>query len=346
MGVDLGDLAVKNTVTLQSLSGKVLAVDAFNTIYQFLASIRQEDGNPLTDFKGNITSHLSGLFFRNSRLIENGIKLVYVFDGVAPKFKKGTRDERAKNRLEAEGKWKKALEEGDMAGAKKFAQASSRLTQEMVEESKELISAMGIPYIQAPSEGEAQAAMMAKNNQVYASASQDYDSLLFGAPLLVRNINITGKRKVPRQDRFIIVEPEEIRLEQTLKSLAIDQEKLIYVGLLVGTDFNAGVPKVGPKTALKIVKEVGSFSGLKEYVKQKYNYEFEEHIDEVYDFFTNPPHNREVKIEFGKMDHDKISKILVERHDFSLERVEKLISDIEKVVKEKGAQSKLGNWFG
>lgn len=345
MGVDLGDLAVKNTISLQSLSGKVLAVDAFNTIYQFLSSIRQEDGNPLTDFKGNITSHLSGIFFRNARLMENGIKLTYVFDGVAPKFKKGTRDERAKNRMEAETKWKKALEEGDMEGAKKFAQASSRLTQEMVEEAKELLTAMGIPYIQAPSEGEAQAAMMAKNNQVYASASQDYDSLLFGAPLLVRNINITGKRKVPRQDRFIIVEPEEIRLEQTLKALGLDNEKLIYIGLLIGTDFNFGIPKVGPKTALKIVKEVGSFSELKTYVKQKYSYEFEEYIDEVYDFFINPPYNKDVKIEFGKMQKDKITKILVQSHDFSIERVEKVLFDLEKITTERSAQSKLENWF-
>src|SRR3989339_1191529 len=160
MGVDLGDLAVKTEVTLESLSGKVVAIDAFNMLYQFLASIRQEDGTPLMDFSGNITAHLSGLYYRSSRLVQNGIRPIYVFDGKPPVFKKSEQNRRSKVKKEAMEKWQKALEMEKPAEAKKYAQATSRLTSEMVEESKKLLQGMGIPWVQAPSEGEAQASVM------------------------------------------------------------------------------------------------------------------------------------------------------------------------------------------
>jgi len=346
MGVDLGDLAIKHTISLESLAGKVIAIDAFNTLYQFLASIRQEDGTPLMDFKGRITAHLSGLFYRTAKLIENGIKPIFVFDGTPPKFKRKTSEQRAKNKQEAEAKWKKALEEERYDDAKKYAQATSRLTQDMVEESKELLTAIGIPFVQAPSEGEAQACAMVKQGLAHATCSQDYDSLLFGSPILIRNINITGKRKIPRQDRYILIEPEEIILEETLGSLAITREKLIMMGMLVGTDFNEGVKGIGPKTALKIVKEIKTLKELEHYLYEKYQYEFEADINEIYEFFINPPYNKiDKKFEWGKLDRSKVESLLVKEHDFSEERIAGTLDKIEKAFTEKGAQSKLGDWF-
>lgn len=345
MGVDLGDLAVKHTITLESLSGKIIAIDAFNTLYQFLASIRQEDGQPLMDFNGRITAHLSGLFYRTARLIENGIKPVYVFDGKPPTFKKRTVQERARNKREAEEKWKKALEEGRYEDAKKFAQATSRLTQEMVEESKQLLAAIGIPYVQAPSEGEAQASRMVKEGLAHAAGSQDYDALLFASPVLVRNISITGRRKVPRQDRYILIEPEEIRLQETLKALGVSHEQLILMGILIGTDFNEGVKGVGPKTALKIVKEHKSLDKIQIYVADKYKYEFEHDLNEVIEFFKNPPCVEVGKMNWGDISRDALDKLLVRDHDFSEERVNSTVQKMVKSFEEKGSQSRLEKWF-
>ena len=345
MGVDLGDLAVKNTITLQSLSGKVIAIDAFNMLYQFLASIRQPDGTPLMDHKGNVTAHLSGLFYRTCKLIENGIKPVYVFDGEAHAFKERVQVERATVKKAAEKKWKEALELEKYAEAKKYAQATSRLTREMADESKLLLEKMGVPVVQAPSDGEAQAAVMVQEGKAYATASQDYDALMFGSPVLVRNISITGRRKVPRQNRYIMVEPEEIKLKETLSALGIGREKLIFIGILAGTDFNKGIKGVGPKTALKIVKQIEDMDGLLEYVKEKYDYQFEVDIEEVFTLFLDPPHEPVKKPKWKDVDADAVSEILVEKHDFSEERVEKTINDLKKITKEHAAQSKLEKWF-
>ncbi len=345
MGVDLGDLASKKTINLESLSGKVVAIDAFNTIYQFLASIRQEDGTPLMDYRGNITAHLSGLFYRTVRLLENGIKPVYVFDGKAPDFKRGTQDERREAKKVAQQKWKLALEEERLEDAKKFAQATSRLTSPMVAESKELLSAMGVPFIQAPSEGEAQAAMMAQKGLADVVASQDYDALLFGAPVLVRNLSITGRRKVPRQDRYVVIEPEEISLKETLSSLGITRDRLIMLAMLAGTDFNEGIKRVGPKTALKIVREIKTLDELLEYVREKYDYQFEVDAEALLHLFMNPPYTPPGEMRWQDASSDSVKEILVERHDFSEDRVEKVLETLALTLKERNTQKKLDQWF-
>ncbi|MBU0532851.1 flap endonuclease-1 [Candidatus Micrarchaeota archaeon] len=344
MGVDLGDLTVKNAISLQSLSDKVIAIDSFNMLYQFLASIRQEDGTPLMDYKGNVTAHLSGLFYRTCKLLENGIRPAFVFDGKSHRLKERTHKERSFAKKSAEKKWKKALEEEKYEDAKKYAQATSRLTSEMVEESKLLLDAMGLPVVQAPGDGEAQAAIMVQQGLAYATASQDYDALMFGSPLLVRNLSITGRRKVPRQNRYIMVEPEQISLKETLDSLTIDRSGLIFIGILTGTDFNKGIKGVGPKTALKIVKQVKNLDELLDYVKEKYDYQFEVDIEEVFNLFLDPPYEP-VKLKWKDVDPDAVIEMLVEKHDFSEERVEKSLSDLIKVTKEHAAQSKLDNWF-
>ncbi len=345
MGVDLGGLCATRPITLESLSGRVIAIDAFNVLYQFLASIRQEDGTPLMDFKGRPTGHLSGLLYRNARMIENGIKPVFVFDGKPPGFKAKEIERRKEAKKEAEAKWREALDYGRIEEAKKFAQATSRLTPEMVAEAKALLTALGIPFMQAPSEGEAQAAHMVKKGLAYASASQDYDSILFGSPRLLRNLSITGKRKVPRQDRYVLVEPEEIVFDEVLSTLQLEREQVILVGMLSGTDFNEGVKGVGAKTALKIVKEHKTLADAKSYVKTKYGYEFKEDAEGIFDFFLNPPVEDTGPAKPGQLDTDAARKLLVEQHDFSEERVDRVLNGMEKSLKEKGAQKKIEDWL-
>ena len=247
MGVALRDILAdyKKPVTWESLPG-IAAVDANNALYQFLSIIRQPDGTPLMDKRGRVTSHLSGILFRVSNFMEKGIKPVFVFDGKPAALKQETVDGRRKIRDEAGEKWKEAIERGDEAEAYKQARSSSRVDTTIIETSKELLRLMGLPTIQAPGEGEAQASYMVAKGEARYVVSQDYDTLLFGAPTLVRNLTVSGKRKI--RGRQITVNPERLILADVLDGLKLTREQLIEIGILIGTDFNPGVEGIGAKT--------------------------------------------------------------------------------------------------
>jgi len=192
MGVNLKDLITPEPISFSDLKGKTIAVDALNSLYQFLASIRQPDGTPLMDSKKNVTSHLSGILYRTIRLLELGIKPVYVFDGKPPALKGKEITQRSEAKEEAHYEWIKAKEEGRMEDARKYAMRTARITSEMLRESKDLLNYMGIPSIQAPGEGEAQCVKLCINGDAWAVGSQDYDSLLLGAPRLIRGMTLSG----------------------------------------------------------------------------------------------------------------------------------------------------------
>ncbi|MEM5853996.1 MAG: flap endonuclease-1 [Candidatus Aenigmatarchaeota archaeon] len=338
MGVNLEGIVESREIELQELSGKKIAIDAFNTIYSFLSIIRDKlTGEPLRDSKGRITSHLSGLFYRTANLIEAGVKPIFVFDGEPPEFKKKTLEERVKAKEKAKEKWEEALKKGEKAIT--YAQATSQLTDEMIQEAKELLDAMGVPWVQAPSEGEATCAHLCKKNVVFATGSQDMDSLLFGSPRLVRNLSITGKRKLPRKEAYVEIKPELIELQHVLSSLGITREQLVIIGLLVGTDYNKGVERIGPKTALKLVKEHKNLRKVLENVE----WQGEEDPEEIYNFFLNPPVAEDFSVEFRKPDGERIIEFMVEEHDFSRERVEKVVQILQKSFST-GTQASL-KWF-
>jgi len=341
MGVDLGALFTKQEISLEALSGKKIAIDGNNALYQFLAIIRQKDGTPLLDAKGRVTSHLSGLFYRTARLVEARIKPVYVFDGEPPVLKRKILGERREIREEAKERWEQALREGDLAEARTAAMASSRLTKEMVGEAKRLLDLMGIPWVQAPQEGEAQAAFMCSSGSVWASASQDYDSLLLGAPRLIRNLTLTGRRKLPGRDDYVEIVPELIELDKALAELGISREQLVWIGILVGTDFNKGVKGIGPKKALKLVRECRSL----EEVVRKSGGEFEVEPSEVEALFLSPKTNPNYTLNFKVPEKDALVNFLVEEHDFSRERVESAVKSFIEAMEETAQQSRLGEWL-
>ncbi len=329
MGLQIRDIVPKKEIELSDLKGKTLAVDAFNTIYQFLSTIRQPDGTPLMDSKKRITSHLSGLFYRNLALILEGIKLIYVFDGKAPELKYGTQEKRLEAKDEAREKYKKAAEEEDIESMGKYAKQLTHLTKEMIEESKELLEAMGIAVVQAPSEGEAQASFICKQGDAYAVASQDYDCLMFDSPKLIQNLTLARKRKTA--SGWVEVKPLLIETKEVLKELGINNEQLICIGILSGSDYNpGGVKGIGPKKALKLVLEHKKaekiFSAVSGFEKEgKYVLDFD--WREVFELIKNPSVDKKYKIEFPKLDFARIKKILRE-HDFSDERIE---SQFEKL---------------
>ena len=338
MGVPIGELVSKKEQELENLNGRKVAIDAFNAIYQFLSTIRQRDGTPLMDSKGRITSHLSGLFYRTINLTEAGIKPVYVFDGKPPEFKKKELEKRAEAREEAREKWELALARGDLEEAKKYAQRASKVNELLIEDAKKLLELMGIPWVQAPSEGEAQAAYMASKGDVWASASQDYDSLLFGTPKLVRNLTITGRRKLPGKDIYIEVKPELILLEDVLNGLKLTREKLIELAILVGTDYNpGGIKGLGPKKALEIVRH--SKDPLLKYQKTS-----DVDLYAIKEFFLNPPVTNEYKLEWKMPDEEGVLRFLCDEHDFSEERVKNGLERLKKAIKA-GRQFTLDAWF-
>lgn len=329
MGVDLGELVDRKDIDFADLNDKEIAVDAMNTLYQFLSIIRQRDGTPLKDSSGNITSHLSGLFYRNINLMENNIRPVYVFDGKAPELKEKETTKRRKKREEAREEWKKLKEEGKISEAYSKATQSSKVTGDMIEESKELLEAMGLAYVQAPSEGEAQAAHMVNEDQVYAVGSQDWDCLLFGADRMVKNLTTRKKRKTSSGGQKEI-STELIELNNVLDQLEVTHEELIWMGVLMGTDFNPdGIHGIGPKTALKIVKRNDSWEEITE--EEKFEWDSENDPEAIIDFLKNPP-TVDTDYSFSNPDPDRIKEILVDKHDFSEDRVDSGLEKLEKAL--------------
>lgn len=330
MGVDLRDLILKHEINISDLRGKKLAIDAYNVIFQFLSSIRQRDGTPLMDFEGNITSHLSGLFYRTTNLMSQGILPCFVFDGKSLAEKKETIEIREKIREDARIKYKEAKEKGELEVARKYAQQTSKLTSEMVQECKDLVEAMGLPWVQAIADGEAQAAYMANKGHVWAVASQDYDSLLFGTTRLVRNLSISGRKKLPGKNIYTQVNPELIDLPETLNFLGFDITRLVKVALLIGTDFNPkGIGGIGPKNALKVVKD----NKFEEYAKKIPNYKG------LMEIFLKPAVITDYQLKWSEINEALIKEILVERHGFSAERVN---SALNKLRKASGEQKQSG----
>jgi flap endonuclease-1 len=344
MGVNLRDLVPKTKVDLKSLSGKSIAIDAYNALYQFLAIIRQPDGTPLKDRSGRITSHLSGLFYRTANLLEMGIKVAYVFDGVPPALKEVEIKRRAKVKAEALVKYEQALREGKVEEARGYAQMTSRLKNYMAEDSKRLLRELGVPWIQAPSEGEAQAAYLTRKGDTNYCASQDYDSLLFGATVLVRNVTISGRRKIPRKPVYVEVVPEIIKLDLVLKELEVTRKQLIDVGILVGTDFNPdGVKGIGPKTALKLIKEHGS---VEEVIPELKDAEFPAEPRRIREIFLNPKVTDNYKLDWKEPDIEGVVDFLCRQRDFSEERVCKTLNRMTQGIKESESKVTLETWFG
>ena len=339
MGVQITELLNLREISVAELADKVIAVDAHLFLYQFLTTIRQMDGTPLMDSKGNITSHLTGLFTRTANLAQNGLKLVYVFDGKPPELKQKERERRKEIKIESEKKFKEAAKKQDLAEMKKYAARTSRLTPEMIEESKKLISYFGLPVIEAPSEGEAQAAYLVKNNDAFAVASQDADCLLFGSPRLIRNLSIAGKRKKTNKLAYETITPEIADLSENLSHLGISQDQLIVLAILVGTDYNyGGVKGIGPKNALKLVKKYGpNFEKLFEEVK------WHEHFDlpwvDIFNLIKKMPVTDNYKLEWKPADEEKIIRLLVDEHDFSEERVNSILNKTLQETQKKHQKS-------
>ena len=340
MGLNLKDLVVREKTSLEAFSTKVIAIDAYNAIYQFLASIRGPDGLQLTDSEGRITSHLSGLLYRNINFLSLGIKPVYVFDGKPPSLKTAEIERRKQIKKDATVKYEKAIADGNMDDARKFAQQTTSMKDGMVKDSKEFLKYFGIPYIEAPSEGEATAAHLTNTGQAYASASQDYDSILCGAKRLVRNFTSSGRRKIPNRNTYIDVLPEVIETQKVLDGIGLTREELIDVGILIGTDFNPnGFERIGPKTAMKMIKQHSRLEDIPQIQEQLQDIDFQQ----IRQIFLNPSVADVEKIEFEEVDYEGITNYLVRERSFSEDRIQSTLNRLKKALEKKSQN--LDQWF-
>ncbi|MFB6226031.1 MAG: flap endonuclease-1 [Candidatus Paceibacteria bacterium] len=347
MGLSISDIIPKREIDLQELKDKVICVDAYNTLYQFLTTIRQPDGTPLKDKNENVTSHLSGIFYRNANLLIQGLKLIYVFDGEAPDLKSKTHQKRSENKEAAKERYEEAKQAEDFEKMKTYSGQLTSLDSETLKESKELLDAMGIPVVQAPSEGESQAAYMCRHdNEIYACGSQDYDSLLFGATRVVRNLTLSRKKKT--FSGYVEIHPEVVDLDKVLNALEINRDQLICLGILVGTDYNPkGVPGIGQKKALEIVRRKKYPVRIFEEVEDKMMNlaeEYQFNWQDIFELFHKPQVDKDFDYKFKSPNEEKIKEILVDRHDFSEDRVQKKIDALKKAREQQGQKS-LNKWF-
>jgi flap endonuclease-1 len=343
MGVQISELIEGKEVTIEDLANKTFAVDTFNLLYQFLSSIRQQDGALLTDSKGRVTSHLTGLFNRITRLMSYNMRFIFCFDGKVPDLKKKERERRKDIKVDAERKYEEAAAKEDLEDMKKFAARTSRLTPEMVEDAKELILALGQVIVQAPSEGEAQASFIARKGDADFVLSQDADCLMFGAPCIVKNLTISGKRKKPSAFAYGEVTPVVIRLRDVLHELEIGHDQLIALSMLVGTDYNiGGIKGIGPKKALSLVKKHGDdLDSLFE--EAKWQEHFEYGWKEIFDTIKNMEVQEDYKLSWKNIDVDKVIHVLVDEHDFNRERVESTLAKLTESTEKR--QRGLGEFF-
>ena len=340
MGLDLKPLLIRDKTQLESFSNKIVAIDAYNAIYQFLAIIRGPEGLHLTDAQGRVTSHITGLFYRNINFLSLGIKPVYVFDGKPPSLKSAEIEHRKQTKKDATVKYERAVSEGNMEDARKYAQQTTSMKDGMIQDSKHLLDLFGIPYVQAPSEGEATAALLTTTGQADVAASQDFDSILFGAKKLVRNFTNSGRRKLPNRNTYIEIEPEIIDYQKNLVELGITREQLIDVGILIGTDFNPdGFERIGPKTAIKMIKEYGRLEDVKQIQGQLEQIDY----NAIRKIFLKPEVANVDKIEFDEIRYDDIIDYMSNERSFSRDRVNSSLNRLKKSL-EKKSQT-LEKWF-
>lgn len=337
---DAAPKAVREIDSPQAYTGRLMAIDASMCLYQFLIMIRENRSgtyNNLTNEEGQVTSHIIGMLTRTIRLMEHGIKPVYVFDGKPPELKLGELEARRAKRTEATANLEKALETGDAEEVLKSTKATVKVTREQNEQTKRLLRLMGIPVVDAPSEAEATCAALCRDGKVHAAATEDADCLTFGTRLLVRNLMAAESQK-----KQIL----EVSLERALEQLGITMDQFIDFCILCGCDYCDTLKGVGPSTAIKLVMQHGSLEKVletldKEKIPANFRYEA------ARDFFREceAVSTSEVNFDFQEPDFEGLTKFLVEENSFAVERVERYIERL-KAAKSKTKQKPLESFFG
>jgi len=325
---------------IKNYFGRTIAIDASMSLYQFLIAVRPDDLGQftLTNDHGETTSHLQGMFYRTIKMLSNGLKPVFVFDGKAPQMKGGELAKRKKKKEEAEEGKEKATEEGDKEMIRKMNKRIIKVTPEITAETKKLLGLMGVPVVQAPCEAEAQCAALCKAGKVWASGSEDMDTLTCGTPILVRHLTYSDARKEPIM---------EIHLDRVLSGLGLSMEQFIDLCILLGCDYADKIRGIGPKRALEFIKKYGSLEKILKFLdKDKYKVPEVYPYEDIRTYFKNPDACpvEDCKITFNDPDEEGLVQFLCTEKGFNEERVRSGIQKL-KQAKEKAVQSRITSYF-
>src|SRR5947209_15928118 len=330
----------REQTSLKALKGTSFAIDASIEIHQFLALVRKRDGTLFTDSQGRVTSHLIGLLTRTSRMIADfDMKPVFVFDGKPNPLKRRTLEIRREVRKKAEVEYVEAVSKKDYAKAWSKAVMTGRVTGSVLDDTKRLLTLMGIPWLEALEDAEAQASYMAARGDVWAVGSKDYDCLLYGAPILARYLTLTGREWLPTQRRSRPLIPELIKLSENLTLLGISRAQLVDLALLVGTDFNEGVMGIGPKKGLALVRKYGVAEKFPEEIRS----ELPKDLDLIRNILLHPRGMQNYSLTRGRSDPNGIIEFLCEERAFKRDRVQKVADRLAESQSE--SDSQLVEWL-
>lgn len=329
----MGDFAPSSIkeCEIKNYFGRKVAIDASMSLYQFLIAVRS-DGNMLTDDDGETTSHLVGLFYRTIRMVENGIKPVYVFDGKPPDLKSGELEKRKEARAKAEADLKKAEESGATEEVEKFNKRLVRVTPKHNEEAKKLLSLMGIPYVEAPGEAEASCAALVKAGKVFATASEDMDSLTFGSSVVLRHLTASEAKKIPIK---------ELNLSKLLGELDVSMEQFVDLCILCGCDYTDSIKGVGYKRAHELIKKYGDIESImKNLDSSKYPPPEDWLFAEARRLFKEPDvvETDKLELKWSEPDEDALVKFMCEGKNFSEDRIR---SGTKRLAKARGGQTQM-----
>lgn len=333
---DIAPHAVKE-MEIKNYFGRKIAIDASMSLYQFLIAVRSE-GAQLVSVDGETTSHLMGTFYRTIRLVENGIKPVYVFDGKPPDMKAHQLNKRAERREEAEKELQKATEAGDTASVDKFNRRLVKVTKQHSEEAKQLLKLMGVPVVDAPCEAEAQCAALVKSGKVFAAATEDMDALTFGAPVLLRHLTFSEARKMPVQ---------EFHLNNVLQGLELKQNEFIDLCILLGCDYCGSIRGVGPKRAIDLIRQHRTLDEvLKNIDTEKYQPPTDWDFERARSLFMEPEvaDPKDIELKWTDPDEEGLVKFLCGDRQFNEERVR---NGAKKLIKARTGttQARLDGFF-
>eukprot|EP00421_Protoceratium_reticulatum_P071971 CAMPEP_0168423858 /NCGR_PEP_ID=MMETSP0228-20121227/34525_1 /TAXON_ID=133427 /ORGANISM="Protoceratium reticulatum, Strain CCCM 535 (=CCMP 1889)" /LENGTH=393 /DNA_ID=CAMNT_0008437833 /DNA_START=71 /DNA_END=1248 /DNA_ORIENTATION=- len=337
---DAAPKAVHDIHSMQAYTGRLVAIDASMCLYQFLIMIREGHSGTysnLTNEEGRVTSHLVGMLTRTIRLMEAGIKPVYVFDGKPPDLKLQELDVRRQKRDEASANLQAAMEAGDSEQVLKSTKASVKVTKEQNEDTKKLLRLMGIPVVEAPSEAEATCAALCRDGKVYASATEDADCLTFGTKILIRNLMAAESQK-----KQIM----EVRLDRALEQLNISMDQFIDFCILCGCDYCNSLKGIGPATAIRLLLQHGTLENVVAALAEEKvpkNFRFQA----AREFFKEceAVNASEISFKFEEPDFAGLTHFLVEENSFSKDRVDRYVERLKHAVS-RTKQKTLDTFFG
>ncbi|GAA5813698.1 hypothetical protein MFLAVUS_007184 [Mucor flavus] len=324
---------------MKSYFGRKVAIDASMCIYQFMIAVRQQDGQLLQNEDGETTSHLMGLFYRTVRMVDNGIKPVYVFDGKPPTMKSGELAKRKARKEEAQAKMEEANEVGTVEDVTRFSKRTVKVTKEHNDDCKKLLKTMGIPFVEAPCEAEAQCAELAKSGNVFAAASEDMDTLTFGSPVLLRHMTFSEARKLPI---------DEINLQRALEGLELDMSQFTDLCILMGCDYTQTIKGIGPLNAYRLIKEYKCIEEAVKHLTPKQK----EGIPENWNFtdaralFTHPEvkPGSEIELSWDGPDMDACIQFMVNEKGFAEDRIRRGCEKIAAKFKQ-ATQTRVQDFF-